>query len=396
MKLQNSQKEPMKASTLMTGLKTRTGSIAGRFGASRIKIQLLTLLILGAMAAVFPLLSGCGGGGSGSGSFNPNPNPNPNGSKSLVSGTVTDSKGAPIVGATVTLNNQSVISTQFGTYTISDVVVPAGQSSIVGNIQATKTIAGQPWSGQNMVEVLSGEPDTSNVQIVMSPSATQNVISGTVTDTAGHVLRGARVFARIATAANATTFTDLSSVTTATDQNGAYTIAHLPPATTYTVTASFAGFLNQTFAGIAVNAPPAGPTIQPFQLATTGSSATPPAPSGLFARAFTTPAQPTRGVGAVANSRAYNAIKAWIYANRGIKQRHRAAASRITIKRTPTRATPAGSIIDADIFWDYVNVNNLFGYEVAQATSLSPPNFISISMAITSTTPLPHMTAMAT
>jgi hypothetical protein len=324
-------------------------------------------------------LAGCGGGGGS----HPSGNPNPMGSRSLVSGTVTDANGSPIVGATVTLNGQTTMSTQFGTYAIPNVAVPAGQSSLVGTVQATKTIAGRPWSGQNMVEVLSNEPDTSNVQIVMSPSAQQNAITGTVTDTAGHVLRGARVFASIGPFTGTTgaqSFSNLSSIGATTDQNGAYTLAQLPPDTAYTVTASFAGFVNQTFSNIAVNPPPAGPTVQPFQLATSATSATPPAVTGMFALAITTPSNPNRAAGAASQGAGINALKAWIYAKKGVRQRHLANASRVTLTPRATRSTPAGSIIEADLFWDYVNINNLFGYEVAQATRLSPPDFVSIAL----------------
>jgi hypothetical protein len=341
----------------------------------RALVSILLLLALGS------LIAGCGGGGSHTG--NPNPNPNPNGSNTLLSGTVTDVNGSPIVGANVTFNGQTVTSTQFGTYTIPNVVVPAGQTSLVGAVQATKTINGASWSGQNIVEALSGEPDTSNVHIVMSPSASQNAITGTVTDTSGHVLRGARVFASIGPftgTGGGQFFSNLSSIGTTTDQNGTYTLAQLPPGSNYTVTASFAGFLNQTFSNISVNAPPAAVTVQPFQLATSSSSPTPPIVTGLSALAVTSPAVPTRSAGGTSSSRGLNAIKAWIFAKKGLSRHHAAASKSVTLKKKPTRDTPAGSIIEADLFWDYENINNLFGYEVAQATNLNPPNFISIAL----------------
>ncbi len=340
--------------------------------------RLVTLAVLLAAAA---FVAGCGGGGSDH-SVGP-PITNPNGSSTLVSGTVTDVAGSPIVGAAVTLNGQTTTSTQFGTYTIANVLVPAGQSSLVGAVQATKSIAGRAWSGQNMVEALSGEPDTSNVQIIMSPSAAQNAITGTVTDTSGHVLRGARVFAGIGPftgTGGGQFFNNLSSIGTSTDQNGHFTLAQLPPGSTYTVTASFAGFVNQSFSNISVHSPPAAATIQSFQLATSSSSPTPPTVTGMSALAITTPTVPTRSVGTTIDGRAVNAIKAWIYARKGLRQRHTAPASRITLKRQATRATPSGTIVEADLFWDYVNINNLFGYEVAQATNLSPPNFVSIAL----------------
>ncbi|HLJ55933.1 MAG TPA: carboxypeptidase-like regulatory domain-containing protein [Chthonomonadaceae bacterium] len=324
-------------------------------------------------------VAGCGGGGDhhgGGGGIVPNPN----GSSSLLSGTVTDVAGNPIVGAAVVFNGQNTTSSLEGTYTIPGVTVPAGQASLVGNVQATKTINGQQWSGQNYVEVLSSSPDTSNVHIVMSPSATQNAITGTVTDTSGHTLRGARVFVSngpFTGTSGGQFFSNLSAIGTATDQNGAYTIPHLPPGTTYTVTASFAGFVNQTFNNVAVNAPPAGPTVQPFQLATSSSSATPPAVTGMSATTFTVPSSPNRSVSA---TNALAAVKAWILARKGIKPGHAASPSRVTVKPGLTRSTPAGSVIEVDLFWDYVDINNLFGYEVVQATNLNPPNFISIAL----------------
>lgn len=361
----------------------------GNFGAKRnpaskrrfpIALRMIAAsLLLGGFGAV---IAGCGSGGSHSG-INPNPNPNPNGSSSLLSGSVTDISGNPIVGAAVVFNGQATTSTLEGTYAIPNVLVPAGQTSIVGNVQATKTINGRAWSGQNYLEVLSGEADTSNIHIVMSPSDTQNVLSGTVSDTAGRLLRGARVFVSngpFTASTGGLFFSNLSAIGTTTDQNGAYTIAHVPPGTTYTVTASFAGFLNQTFSNIAVNAPPAGPTIQPFQLATSSSSPTPSAVNGMSASAFTVPSTPNRVAGASAGAKGFEALKAWFLARRGIKPGHAAAASRVAMKQKRTRSTPAGSIIEVDLFWDYENINNLFGYEVAQATQLNPPNFISIAL----------------
>ena len=53
---------------------------------------------------------------------------------------------------------------------------------------------------------------------------------------------------------------------------------------------------------------------------------------------------------------------------------------RVTLKRGATRNAPTDSIVETDLFWDYVNINNLFGYEIAQATNLNPPNFISIAL----------------
>lgn len=342
------------------------------------RAQVCASAIAAASAALLVLLTaGCGSGDHSS------PPINPRGSTSLLSGTVTDLNGAPIVGASVTFNGQTTTSTQEGNYVIPNVLVPAGQSSLIGTIQATTSINGAAWSGQNMVEVLSNQPDTSNIHIVMSRSDTQNAIQGTVTDAQGHPLNGARVFAAFGPftgTGGAVYFSNLSSFATTTNASGAYTLAHMPPGTTYTVTASFAGYLNQTLSNVAVNAPPAGPTIQPFTLATSSSSPTPPVPTGLSAIAFTVPTTPNRSAGGAAISGGTAAIKQWILAKRGLLKHRLADPSRIVTQRLITRDTPAGSLIEADIFWDYANINNLFGYEIAQATRLSPSNFVSIAL----------------
>ena len=346
-------------------------------GSFRRSFQGRAALICVCSSLAVVLTAGCGGGGS-----NTTP-PNPTGSSSLLSGTVTDLNGAPIIGAAVTFNGQTTTSTQEGNYAIPNVVVPAGQSSFVGTIQATESINGAAWSGQNMVEVLSNQADTSNVHIVMSRSDAQNAIQGTVTDNMGHPLHGARIFAGFGpftSTGGGLFFSNLSSFATTTDLNGAYTLPHMPPGATYTVTASFAGYVNQTLSNVAVNAPPAGPTIQPFMLSTTSSSAKPSAPTGISAVAFTTPSSPNRSVGALSVSSGTAAIKQWILAKKGLAKHRSAATTHVTLTRAGTRATPAGSFVEADLFWDYVNINNLYGYDVAQATRLTPSNFISIAL----------------
>src|SRR5262249_52954101 len=156
------------------------------------------------------------------------------------------------VGAEINLDGQTATSTQFGAYQIPDVVVAAADTSRVTTIFASHAINGQTWSGENTVEVLKGEAITRNVQIALSQQSTQGSISGTIRDTQGRPLIGARVFVALANPQNPADFDTLASFQAFTDSNGAYAIRRLPPLNRYVVTASFAGHLNRTATNVAV------------------------------------------------------------------------------------------------------------------------------------------------
>src|SRR6516225_4378974 len=97
---------------------------------------------------LFTLLAACGlvgcggGGGSSTGSNTGGNNNGGNPSGRVVSGTVTDVNGAPIVGALVKIGSQQAVSVQAGTYILSNVVVPAGQSALVTQITANASVNG--------------------------------------------------------------------------------------------------------------------------------------------------------------------------------------------------------------------------------------------------------------
>ncbi|HZO91221.1 MAG TPA: carboxypeptidase-like regulatory domain-containing protein [Chthonomonadaceae bacterium] len=314
----------------------------------------LLVLLAGAIG-----LNGCGGGSGSSGGSN---NPPPPATRSVVSGAVTDPTGLAIVGAAVNLNGQTATSTQAGTYVIPN--VPAG----IGTISATATVNGQRWSGQNTVEVISGESNTSNINLVLSPDNQQGAITGTVRDAQGRGLAGAKVFAATA----------VSSVYTIAGNNGSYTLSHLP-AGQYTLTASLAGFLNQTVTNVAVAAS-ATPTTASFTLNTSNGNSTVPAVTDLAVLSLTLPDTPTRAASHNQNDLALNAIRWFILKRRGLLGRRAADPRKITLlHQVKTRATPTGSIIENDLFWQYTELNNLFGYTVLRSIN-TDTQFVPIAL----------------
>jgi hypothetical protein len=328
------------------------------------------LTLLGLVALV-----GCGGGG---GHSNPIVNP----TTVEINGTVTDANSAPIVGATVHFGSQTVNSTQNGAYIIPNVTIPAGQTSLVGNVVATATVKGIAYSGQNQVEALATDAITRNAQVVLSPTATQGSIIGVVQDSTGKPLAGARVFANVGPFSQPTTptqqfFINLGSFNTTTRSDGSFTLPALPPDNQYTVTASLATYINQTKNNIAVLA--SSSTNVTLTL-TTGAGSTPPAPTGLFAQTITAPLSPTRAAGTAGTSEGFlNVIRQILLQKRGMLGHRAAAAQKIALHRNITRDTPSGSLIETDVFWDYVQMDNLYGYDIVRATTLSPANFVSIA-----------------
>lgn len=336
----------------------------------------IAFALLAMFAFVSIGLAGCGGGSSNN---NNNNNNNP-ATKSLLSGTVTDATGSPIIGATVVFGNQSAVSSQFGTYVIPDVVVPAGSNSILGTVTASATIAGRSWSGQNMVEVLTNEADTSDQHIILSPVNEQNAISGFVRDSSGRALKGARVFASLgltSTAAGAKFFQNLKSIGTTTDNTGFYRLTNLPARSDYAVAASFVNYLNQTLNNVNVALPPVAETIVSFTLnQSSGSSLTIPAVSGFDVQSITGPSSPTRSAGSATG---YAALRQYILSkSKFLKHRD----SKSVTRKTVTRSTPSGSLIEADMFWDYdPTLTNVYGYDIDQATNITQgsANFISVA-----------------
>ncbi len=345
---------------------------ARTLGSHRVSIlRPYSLALLGLVA-----LAGCGGGGGSTPVVIP---PNAPG---ILTGTVTDANSAPIVGATVRFGSQSTTSTQNGSYRISNVVVPTAQTSLVGNVVATTSVKGIPYSGQNQAEVLVSDAITHDVQIVMSPTSAQGSILGVVTDTSGHRVAGARVFANVGPFSQTATptqqfFGNLGSFNTTTRSDGGFTLPALPPSNLYTVVASLAGKINQTVSNINVLA--SSSTTVNLTLTNATGTSTIAAPVGLAAQSITTPANPTRAAGTAGTDAGFmNVIRRIILQKRGLLAHHSAAAPQITLHRSITRSAPSGSLIETDMFWDYIPQDNVFGYTLLRSP-LAPGNFNSIA-----------------
>ena len=334
-------------------------------------------------------LTGCGGGGKTGVPVVSNPSPGTPATSSIVSGAVTDINGAPIVGAKVTIGSLTATTSQGGAYAISNVVVPANQASLITAASATATVNGVAFSGQNTVEVLTGEANTTNVNIVISNSAAQGSISGTVRDVGNTPLANARVFVApgpVQQSNGGLAFTNFGSFAVYTDNSGRYVVPklpYLPAGQTYTATASYVGHLNQTVSNLVLpnTAALSNGNLTGVDFAITASTTSPvlPAVKNFAAVGFTFPSVPTRSLTAQANTHPFDAIKSWVLKSRGLTQQPYKNASKMWTRALRTRATPAGLLIETDLLWDYeASLNNLLGYSIVRSTG-NPNTFVDIA-----------------
>ena len=184
-------------------------------------------------------------------------------------------------------------------------------------------------------------------------------------------------------------FSSLGSFTTYTNTSGRYTLPMIPTVTAdgtqsaqiYTVSASFAGYINQTTSNVTLTA---GQTAAlNFTLTASSSGSTQPLVSNLDASMFTVPVVPTRAAGATAQQIAYQNIIDALLLKRGIQPGHQAASRNVqmhTRNSMQTRSVPSGSIIETNITWNYQASNSLFGFDILRADNLTnagAPNFFS-------------------
>lgn len=332
-------------------------------------------------------LNGCS---SGSNSINVNNPGNTNtSSTNQLAGTITDINGSPIIGATVSGDSNTTTSTQEGDFVLSNVTVPAGQNSLVFTVSASATVNGQNWTGQNTVEVLNGFGPASDAMVVLSNRSTQATISGQLTDQNGTPLAGARVFVAPGPVSSngSQYFLNLASFTTYTDQNGNYTIPDLPTtlkdgsnnAVSYTVTGSFAGHINQTVSNIAPNP---GQNVQvnlTLDSSSNGSTISPV--QGLVVSTFTIPSSPNRaaGISTSGSTSPYPMIINSVLHKLGMKASQASPTKAVQVqyaKNSPTRSTPAGSIVETDLFWNYIPQNNVLGFDILRSDG-NNANFFS-------------------
>ena len=300
--------------------------------------------ILLAMAAVLflaLLFQGCGGTGPG---------------VSTISGTIADINRNTVVGAEVWVDDlhktESLVS---GTFRIDG--TPSGWQTV----RAKATIAGETWVGTTAAEILHNEP-TMNVNIVLVPESNTTQIGGSVKDNRGHTVSGTRVFLTTRTLApsDSTSSSDgpYGSIVALTDANGRYLMEDVPVGASVTLAASKVGFKNQEIAqttssdGVIVN----------FDLVKSTLTDGPSSPILDAIETYTMPESVTRS----GNSEAYKAVRTFT------SKRYRRSLSKQ--KTVITRATPAGSVIEIDLYWNALDLNdsrNLAGYGIYRTTTLS-------------------------
>jgi len=284
-------------------------------------------------ALLAPLLfaAGCGGGGRS----------RPPGD---LAGLVTDVDGQAVAGATVSAAGRSTTTASNGSFRLQD--LPDGYVRVV----AEASIRGRRWSGESLVDLIGAEQNRS-LNLVISEETLQGAIEGTVISNAGFAIEGAKVFVG----------GPLGSTLAVTDRNGLYRAPRLTPGVTYTVTASLAGYVNHTKS---VHVSAGSVTAASFTLDRGDPMGAIPGPDGLTTQAWTVAAEVTRA--ASPERSVYEWLKRLHRRRKGLPDGP--LARQVELKR-PTRATPAGSLVEADLFWTYASYEDLFGYLIRRGVS---------------------------
>lgn len=286
--------------------------------------------LLGVLAALS--VCGCGSGG---------------GRLGAVTGLVTDVDGKPVAGARVSGGGRSTISLSNGTFTLDG--IPNGYRTFFAEI----TIRGLRWNGETVVDVAEGERNRT-INIVVAPESEQGRIAGRVIGPGGGGLAGAKVFVG----------GPWASTLAVTDGSGFYEVRRLTGNVRYTVTASLAGYVNQTQTDQLV-LPNQTRTVS-FALARGSSLGPIPAPSNVSAQAWTIAASISRADSRTKN--VYEWLKRLYRKKKGLPDGPQA---RQIERMNPGRATPEGAVVEIDLFWDYQSFNDLLGYAIRRGVSPS-------------------------
>lgn len=277
--------------------------------------------------AAIALASGCGGSGGGGGG---------GGARTAsISGVVTDVNGDPVRGATVSTKDGSTTTSTTGAYVIENV----RQDNLI--VSAAIRQGNVLFKGQNLAVTFVGER-TSSVNIVVAPERQLAKIRGVVEDRDGFRLRGASVYA----------YADaLSSSRAITNDRGEYELAGLVSGVEYIVVAGGREFRSDAD-GVILND---GETrTLNFTISDSGDP-TLPAVDDLDAVSWTSPPVSTRDTkiaGAVAN------LKRLFEPQR---------------RRTITRTTVNGNLVEVGLTWTPVDSLELLGYGIYRARNANGP-----------------------
>ncbi len=255
----------------------------------------------------------------------------------VISGTVTDVEGEPVIDAEVFVDGLPMRSTRTlhnGTFYLTN--VPTGFRLI----RARAIINGVEYTGQHLAQVLE-QDQSKNVNIMVARTTQQGTVEGFVRDALGRGIENARVFAGGA----------LSSALARTDRRGFYRLSGLPSGYEYPIVASAPGYENderrvEIYAGET--------SVVSFTL---NSSRNVPvnAPQNLSAIAWTLP----RTLIATRNARerrAYESIQQLLDPQRA---------------QRPITRSVGNSWIEVSLRWDYERQLSLLGYGIYRGRTLS-------------------------
>lgn len=313
-----------------------------------------TILLLAIAAALtgLVLVQGCGGGSA----------------TSSISGIVADINRNSVVDARIWVDgapSRSTRSLVSGAYRLD------GVTSGWRTLRAEALVDGEKWVGSTEVEVLRNQP-TMNINIVIAPESEITSIGGYVEE-AGTRRRipGARVFLtmRWVYPPEETDPYDgaFGSIVAVTDSRGVYQMPRVPTGLNAVLGASKVGYTNEEL----IVDTESGGMIRNFSLSTSDLEESPGDPILTAIEAYTMPEILTRS----SDVDAYRAVK--VFAS----ERFRKSLS--TQKQTVTRATPDGSLIEVDLYFNALDVNDsldVAGYNIYRAISpeveLRPIEFI--------------------
>ena len=274
------------------------------------------------MAALFVLV-GCGGGGGG--------NDGARTGRGEVTGIVFDADGQPVRGATVTAGDRSTTTNEAGGYVLT------GVRAEDFNVRARASFGGLVLRGTTLGRIYRDE-STPSVNIAVYPEGVLTSLTGQIRDSQGRVLSGVRVVAR------PTEGGILSSAVALTDRNGFYELQDLAVEFEYQIAASARGIGDDSVLKTIPADPRNDDRIQDLVLRAV-TTASPLAPTGVFARAYTTLLIDTqsRGPGDAKRAAAIEGVKRLRHPRRGVK--------------VATRDTDAGNPISVDLTWDDYDLN---------------------------------------
>lgn len=342
-----------------------------RYPLPQLKRTFALMLTLALLGAVYGCSSGGGSsnggnnGGGGGGNGGGGGGGNNTVFFSTVTGRVTDPDGAPLVGATVTIDGLSAQTTQFGNYRLPNVQIPVGQVSRVLVVNARCNVNGVNWVGSNVIEIFRTNAVASNAQLVVGDPATLGEVHGTVQETDGTPIGGASIYASIeippANAGDPIRWANLGAFLAVSNNNGAYVLPDLPANAHWYIVASYPGRLNSTQRNMVVGA--GASSSLNFTLSRSSGSSTVPVANSLFSLSLTYPDSPTRATG-----NDVSAIRQYLLKKRGFDKYHIAKQS-VTAASKGTRLI-TGSHIENIVTWDFAALNNLYGYVVLRSVNV--------------------------